>query len=375
MSARATALKTTANVFARYGGVLGKIAQLLSLEKESSQVFDNLDPVSTEVTHEYVISEVSEWDIYDEIIKIDTEIYKAGSLGQIYKADMNGKTVILKVQILGLEDNIKQDLNIIDFIAKRVYALSHIENAILDAREHIYAELDYIKEAENQQLMYVLNHDGENVIIPKVYRELCTKETMVMEFMEDCESLTSFINTGTPEEKSRIGNILLKFIFENIYKNGIFYSDNHYGNFLVKDKKTLCVLDFGCISKFDEQHVENIKKLHLSMLDKDRELFIKTTEDMGIVTDEVSEEAREYFYNKLLTHYKPFTDENFEFEPLWVEQTSESDIPIIKQLSLPRNVIYLHRIPYGLYHLLCKLGTKFDAAGYINETYIRKMKV
>lgn len=367
------ALKKMSQVFARYGGLLGKIAQILSLEVETTNVFDKCDPISSSITHEYMMGEVSEWDIYDEVLEINPEIYKAGSLGQVYKAVLHGRDqVIVKVQLLGIEDNVKEDLKILDFLVRHVYSLTQFENAILDIKEQIQCETNYLKEAEFQQIMRDLNHDDENIIIPKIHRELCTKETIVMEYMEGCESLADFIKSGTTEEKSHIGNLLLKFVFENLYKNGIYYSDNHYGNFLVKDKKTLCVLDFGSISKFDEDHVENLRKIHLSMLDEDRSLFMKTMEDIGIITDNVPEETKEFFYNKMLTHYKPFSDPCFTFDAAWIEKTSDTNVELMKELSLPRNVILLHKIPYGLYHILEKLETKVDSVKYINDTYVRK---
>ena len=82
-----------------------------------------------------------------------------------------------------------------------------------------------------------------------------------MEYI-DAEGLTSFIENSTQEEKNLIGKYIVEFIFVNFYKHGIFYSDIHYGNFLIKDKQVLYVTDFGCINNIDDILLNNLKNLH-----------------------------------------------------------------------------------------------------------------
>lgn len=370
LMAKANAMRCLVTIFARYGGLLGKIAQMLSLDTKDSDVFNNCDPLSSEKTKSYVIKEVSQWDIYKDILQINPEICNSGSLGQVYKGNTNGQDIIFKIQLCDLEEQVFSDFKIIDFLLSNVYTISHIENAIHDIRHQIEEEMNYINEATNQETMYNLYLDDPNITIPKVYTELCTKTTIVMEYMDEFESMPSFIDNSTPEERDNIGNILLKFIFENIYKHGIYYSDSHYGNFMVKDKSILCVLDFGCIHRFNATEIENLKEMHRSMLVDNKQQFVNVMKKMGIITDEVSVDTIDYFHSKLKTHYTIFSDEHFTITDEWVDESADMDMTLLRELSLPLNVLYLQKIPYGLYHILSKLNISHKNAKYINDTYI-----
>ena len=42
-----------------------------------------------------------------------------------------------------------------------------------------------------------------------------------------------------------------------MFKNQLFYSDIHYGNFLIQNKEILCIMDFGCINYIDDELLKN----------------------------------------------------------------------------------------------------------------------
>ena len=49
------------------------------------------------------------------------------------------------------------------------------------------------------------------------------------------QNLNEFIANSAQESKNKIALDLIKFIFTNIYKNNLFYSDSHYGNIIIQD--------------------------------------------------------------------------------------------------------------------------------------------
>ena len=95
-------------------------------------------------------------------------------------------------------------------------------------------------------------------------------------------SLKTFIEDEkySQEDKNIVGNRIVKFIFENIYKHGILYSDAHYGNFLVKEDLKLCVLDFGCLQDIDDKLLINLRSIHISLRNDDEVLFFKTVKNI-----------------------------------------------------------------------------------------------
>ena len=53
-----------------------------------------------------------------------------------------------------------------------------------------------------------------------------------MEFIKGM-SYPDFIKNSTQEERNKLGFLMIDFTFTNIFKYNIFYSDVHYGNYLI----------------------------------------------------------------------------------------------------------------------------------------------
>jgi predicted unusual protein kinase regulating ubiquinone biosynthesis (AarF/ABC1/UbiB family) len=240
-----------------------------------------------------------------------------------------------------------------------------------DIRERMLEELDYNIEAVNQTEIRELYKDNDDVVIPLVLDQFTSGNTIVMEYMEGYQGLKEFIGNSTQEDRNFIGNTLIKFVFESIYKHGLYYSDNHYGNFLVKDSSKLCILDFGCLGRFDSIMLEKLLAIHRSVYTKDREMFYETMEMIGILTTETSVESREYCYEFFTLQYEPLAQKDFVFSDEWVDKSACKNTVLMKEWVLPANFIYLHKIPYGLYHILGKLKMTVDCGEYLYDTYVR----
>ena len=150
----------------------------------------------------------------------------------------------------------------------------------------------------------------------------------------------------------------VKFVFENIYKHGILYSDVHYGNFLVKDDSTLCVLDFGCLHDINETLLNHIRDLHRSIRSGDKDKFYRIVEEMGIIKKDISESSRKYIYDYFCIQYEPWTSEEFEFTDEWLDMATDKETDLMKEWTLPQDMVYFNKIPYGMYHILTKLKLK-----------------
>ena len=225
-------------------------------------------------------------------------------------------------------------------------------------------ELDYTIEFSNQKYMYELWNNNDNIKIPKLIPSICNNNLLCMEYIQ-AESLKTFIEKSTQEERNIIAKYIIEFIFTNFYQNGLFYSDIHYGNFLVKNKKILYVIDFGCINIIEDEKLVLFKLLHNSLLNSDEKKFIEVFTDMGGFSNETSKESKEYCYNYFKLQFEPWTSVEFEFTPEWLEKAVFKDTELMKEWILPMNMIYLNKIIYGLPHIL----TKLKAKGKFNEIF------
>lgn len=358
---KVTKLECLASTFQSYGGVLAKLSQILSLDDGKSSVFSDCKPYCQEETIAYLKDEYTKnSEFFKNITHLDFNVFKSGSVGQVHKGVYNDNTnIIIKVQYLGLREQFKSDLFILDKVTSYLFHFSDLSNAMTDIKTKVYEELDYKREFENQNNMYNIWKEHKNIKIAELIPELCNEKLLTMEYI-DAEGLSSFIDTSTQEEKNLIGKYMVEFIFVNFYKYGIFYSDIHYGNFLIKYKQVLYVTDFGCINNIDDILLNNLKNLHKAVSNDDKDAFYKIVTDIGILVPNISIESKEYMYDYFKLQYTPWTQDNFEFTDEWFVESKFKKTELMTEWKLPSNCVYLNKIPFGGYHIFTKLKLKYD---------------
>ena len=331
---KATKLKCLVDTFQSYGGVLAKLSQIICLGEndENNTVFSDCKPFSTEKTCKYIKNLFeNDNDFFKDIKGIDYNVYKSGSVGQVHKAVYkDDQEIIIKVQYVGLKEQVKTDLFILDTIITCLYSFVNLNNAISDIKNKIEEELDYNIEYHNQKIMYDNWILHNNIKIAKLIQE----------------------------ERNNIGMLMVEFVFINIYKYGILYSDIHYGNFLIQDKKILYVMDFGCIHDIDDTLLDNFIRLYKALLYNDKDMFYDIVERMEIINKDISLESKEYLYEYYKRQYEPWLSDNFEFTSDWVKITDYKNIDLMKSWNLPSNLVYFNKLPYGMYHILGKMNLK-----------------
>ena len=364
-------LRCLSKTFQSHGGILSKISQMLSLDDPTNTVFSDCKPFSKDESIRFLSHQLEKnVEFFQNVHSVDLEVYKSGSVGQVHKAkykSQDEKDIIIKVQYIGLYEQTQNDLKMLDTLVVYLYNFLDIKNALVDIKAKLNEELDYTKELSNHQLIYNIWKDCDYVKIPEVIVELCTDKILCMEYVEG-QSISDFISNSTKEEKNILGEYIFKFTFENVYKHGILYSDIHYGNFLVKEDTTLCVIDFGCLTQIDSELQNNLRQLHISFLNEDKEMFYIIVERMGIINqDTISVESKEYIYKYFRIQYTPLISEDFEFTQEWLDMASNKNIDLMKEWFLPRNMVYFNKIPYGCYNLLTKLQLKCNFLPFFSE--------
>jgi predicted unusual protein kinase regulating ubiquinone biosynthesis (AarF/ABC1/UbiB family) len=369
---RESMISCLSKTLANKGGVLSKLSQIISYAEgdTNNNVFDNCKPYKSKKTVNY-LKNMLETELFEKHISFcDLNIYKSGSIGQVHKAILkNGHHVIIKVQYRGLEKQCKEDLQIISKVIQFLYNGNKLTNAIIDLKTKLYEELDYTIEYKNQESFFNLWKNDDSFVIAELIPELSSDKILCMKYVEG-ESLHDFIISSSPEQKQKIGYNIYKFIFTNIFKNQLFYSDIHYGNFLIQNKEILCVMDFGCINYIDDELLKNLIELLKSIHSNDKEKFYDVVKEMKIYNDSISLESKEYMYEYFHLQIKPFLSENFEFTDEWLSRAVVKNIDLMNEWYLPPNLAYLNKICYGLIHILVKLQVKENFLKLFQELYL-----
>jgi predicted unusual protein kinase regulating ubiquinone biosynthesis (AarF/ABC1/UbiB family) len=360
---RVSVLHALSKTLENQGGVLSKLSQLICLKDEKNRIFSDCKPFSKDATHEYFISYMEE---KHPNVVLDTDIFKSGSVGQVYKGTLStGENVIFKVQYVGLEEQTEQDLHMLDMVSRYVYNFVNIEDAMIDIRTKMNDELNYQLEIKNQNTLYQLYNIASEFYIPKVYREFCTDDIICMEYVEG-RTLDQIL-TSSQAIRDKVGTAIVKFIFDNLYNRKIFYSDIHYGNFLVKHDNSLCIIDFGCIHDVESDLHEQLLDIHRFILQKDKTGFYRSLEEVGIINSNISTESKEYIYQYFSTQYQPWNEDKFNFTEQWYNSALEKNVKLMSEWKLPSTMVYFNKIPYALFLILTKLRVSRGFRAYFES--------
>ena len=361
-------IKCISEVFENCGGVLTKISQIMNYQYGiiDSTVFSECKPYNEKETLQFILDKIEDKDYSKNIQSFDSNVYKSGTVGQIHKAIYkDGEEIVLKVQYSGLLDQFKSDINILKSIIN--FLFSSMSNVIEDIENKLYEELDFRNEFQNHEIFYKIWENNEYIKIPKLIPELSNNKIIGMNLIHG-ESLNDFINNSTQEEKNKIGVLLVDFIFTSLYKHRIFYNDSHYGNFIIENKDTLHVVDFGSVNVYDVEPLNKLKTFHKSMINDDIESFYACATELGLINDDTSKESRDFLFPCIKRICRPWIlNEEFEFTEDYINELTIRETNLTKEWNVSGDIIYLSKIPYGLCNILHKLNLKYNFHNFFNN--------
>src|ERR671917_349362 len=182
----------------------------------------------------------------------------AASIGQVYRARLqDGRDVAVKVQYPGVAQAVRadlQNLGLIMRVAKRIAPGMDAKAMTREIRERLTDELDYEHEAQQHRAFARSWRGHPFIYVPPVVTELCSEHVFVSEWVE---------GTGFEEVKAmdgaahdRFGEILFRFFFGSLYRNGHFSGDPHPGNYKLMPDGRVAFLDFGMTKRLDRDHLD-----------------------------------------------------------------------------------------------------------------------
>ncbi len=203
--------------------------------------------------------------------EFDENALAAASIGQVHRATtLEGDQVAVKVQYPGVAEAVETDLRNAMMLVPLVRRLAPGLDAkalASEMRERIAEELDYELEAQNQRRMERLTRGHPFIRVPRVYTDLSTRRVLVTEYVEGDRFET--VRHGDEAQRDRYGEIVFRFFFGRLYRDGIALGDPHPGNYLLCPDGHVCFLDFGLIRDISSGRLAAEKAIALAVRDKD----------------------------------------------------------------------------------------------------------
>src|SRR5947208_10894950 len=174
-------------------GVLMKRGQMASYVDDGlspaarrtlSRLQDSVPPMSPELAAQVITEELGQPP--DRVFATwDPEPIAAASIGQVHRAiTRDGRAVAVKVQYPGIAETIEADLGNVGLLRRmlRISAPSQdVDGLLAELRERVTEELDYRREARNQEL-FARFYDGHPTIsVPRIVTELSTRRVVTAE--------------------------------------------------------------------------------------------------------------------------------------------------------------------------------------------------
>ncbi len=189
--------------------------------------------------------------------EFDQRAFAAASIGQVHRATtVDGDDVVVKVQYPGVAEAVETDLRnamLLVPLIKRLAPGLDAKAMAAEMQERIAEELDYELEAQSQRRIERLVRGHPFMCVPRVNTELSTRRVLVSEYIEGDDFET--VRRTDEAQRDRYGEIVFRFFFGLLYRDGIALGDPHPGNYLLRPDGRVCFLDFGLLRDVEPAHL------------------------------------------------------------------------------------------------------------------------
>jgi predicted unusual protein kinase regulating ubiquinone biosynthesis (AarF/ABC1/UbiB family) len=300
----------------------------------------------------------------------NTAATNAASIGQVHRAEKDGKILAVKIQYPGVADSVQSDLSIVKPIAMKMFNIKgeHSEQFFKEVEDKLLEETDYILElAQSQEVVEKCAHIP-HIKFPKYYPEYSSNQIITMDWMKGIH-LSEFTQINTDQAASdKLGQALWDFFMYQMHVLRKVHADPHPGNFLVSEEKELIALDFGCMKEIPTEFYEPYYQLFKRDVINDEASFEKNLLALEVLREDDSAEDLVFFKNMfrevLDLFTTPFQYDTFNFsDATFFDEISKLGERYMKNTNIrklngnrgSRHIVYMNRTFFGLFSLMFDL--------------------
>ena len=265
------------------GPTFVKLGQIISMrpdflpneyQAELTRLQSEVKPMDFSVVKEIVQREYNQsWD--GIFASIDEHAMGSASIAQVHRASLlNGDRVVIKVQRPGIYEVMAKDIALLKKaisllnLVRDSEGVVNLESIVDEMWEIAKQEMHFLLEADHIEEFAHLNKDDENILCPKVNRQLTTQRILVMECMEgipldDGEGLQAAC-----VDMERIGRRLGINYVKQMIDDGFFHADPHPGNIWVKDGRIIW-LDLGMMGRLSVRDRNSFRHAIMALVTND----------------------------------------------------------------------------------------------------------
>jgi predicted unusual protein kinase regulating ubiquinone biosynthesis (AarF/ABC1/UbiB family) len=326
------------------GGVLIKVGQFLSarvdvlpveVTNELSGLQDEVPPEDFSAIRQVIEAEFG-MPLEDKFASFVVDPHASASLGQVHRAEVDGQSVMVKVQRPDIELILATDLAALRTVGgwlqhyRPISRRANVPALIEEFTRTLYEEIDYLAEGRNAETFAANFKQRPGVHVPAVIWTHTTRRVLTLEDVgaikiTDFEAITA-AGIDRAEVADRLFDVYLKQIFEDSF----FHADPHPGNLFVAplsgpgettpDSQSnagaweLIFVDFGMVGRVPANLRAGMREMVIAMGTRDTARTIKAFQLMGVLLPgadlELLEKAEaaafEYIWGKSMRELQEF---------------------------------------------------------------------
>ena len=237
---------------------------------------------------------------YHKRLKVNPDdIIGCGSAAQVYKAQLDGRTVAVKILHPRFQELVNRDLWFMQTLAEWVHALPfeiikivNMPRAVAIFGSVLQRQADLRVEAQNlNQFRKNFNdkNDKSSILFPNPAMEWTTAQVLVEDYIGDAIPIAEYLKKDI-EERRALAIPLLRAFLKMVFFDNLIHGDLHAGNILTQNrivtrnptfwdlltgnntesmeetKQTIIFLDAGIATTLDEQGRKNLKDLFRAII-------------------------------------------------------------------------------------------------------------
>ncbi|KAF6004909.1 hypothetical protein F1559_003947 [Cyanidiococcus yangmingshanensis] len=231
----------------------------------------------------------------------------SASLGQVYKASLDGVDLAVKVQRPGIVERIALDFFVVRMLGELWMhspwaPRTDLVEAIDEYASRLFEETDYGHEAENMRRFRQLYGSLPGIYVPEVYPEYSSAHVLTMEWVNG----RRLIDETATVRRDDIPLIKLGILCSlmQLMETGFLHADPHTGNLLVtEDGSRLVYLDYGLMSEVPQSVQLSIICAVVHLINREYEqlatdffgLTLMRRDDLDMLLPEFAEALRQTF--------------------------------------------------------------------------------
>jgi predicted unusual protein kinase regulating ubiquinone biosynthesis (AarF/ABC1/UbiB family) len=251
------------------------------LQRRLASLRDNVPAVEWDDMREVL---AAEWGQQPEGVleRIDTEPAAAASIGQVYRARLDGREVAVKVQYPGIAEAVVSDMRNLRMLApllRRLMPGLEVDDVLAELAERVSEECDYELEAANHRRVARFWRRHPFIRVPAVDTSLSRRRVLVTDWVDGM----NFEQVAEQPEpvRDRFAEIVYRFFYVTASDLHIALGDPHPGNYLLCEDGGVAFFDFGMIRELPREYLRREARVFAAIREGDAQALVAGLRDLG----------------------------------------------------------------------------------------------